>query len=259
VTAPHALVLKAPGTNCDFETLDALERAGATTQLATTHDLFAKPEMLLRARILCFPGGFAHGDDIASARVLANQMRQRLGDTLLRFVEQEGGYVLGICNGFQALVKLGLLPRTQSGELRQQVSLVHNSSGQYECRWVRLQVQDSRCTFLPKGAILEMPVGHGEGKFVADDGFDAGRSSLIALRYVDAEGKPTQDYPLNPNGSSHAVAGLTDPTGRVLGLMPHPDRSYLAAQHPRRLHENVRDEDMAGHVLFDSLVQAASG
>ena len=259
MTAPHALVLKAPGTNCDFETLDAFERAGATTELVTTHDLFAKPERLLHARILCFPGGFAHGDDIASARVLANQMRHRLGDTLLRFVEEEGGYVLGICNGFQALVKLGLLPRTEAGQLQQEVSLVHNASGQYECRWIRMQVADSRCAFLPKGTILEMPIGHGEGKFVAGEHFDAGRSELVALRYLDAEGKPTQDYPCNPNGSTHAVAGLTDPTGRVLGLMPHPDRSYLAAQHPRRLHEEIRDEDMAGHQLFAALVTAASG
>ncbi|PIE23482.1 MAG: phosphoribosylformylglycinamidine synthase [Planctomycetota bacterium] len=259
MTAPHALVLKAPGTNCDFETLDALERAGATTELVTTHVLFAEAERLLRARILCFPGGFAHGDDIASARVLAGQMRHRLGDTLLRFVEQEGGYILGICNGFQALVKLGLLPRMNSGSLQQEVSLVHNASGQYECRWVRLRVEDSHCAFLPKGMVFEMPVGHGEGKFVASERFDAGRSKLVALRYLDAEGSPTQDYPYNPNGSTHAVAGLTDPSGRVLGLMPHPDRSYLAAQHPRRLHQEIRDEDMAGHQLFSALVEAAKG
>lgn len=259
MTAPHALVLKAPGTNCDFETLDAFERAGATSELVTTHDLFAAPERLLRARILCLPGGFAHGDDIASARVLASQLRHRLGDVLLRFVEREGGYVLGICNGFQALVKLGLLPRTEAGQLTQQVSLVHNASGQYECRWVRLRVAASRCAFLPEGEIFEMPVGHGEGKFVAGEHFDAGRSHLVALRYVDESGAPTQEYPENPNGSVHAVAGLTDATGRVLGLMPHPDRSYLAVQHPRRLHEDVRDEEMAGARLFGALVRAAAG
>lgn len=252
MTAPLALVLKAPGTNCERESIDALERAGARTELLTTLELLAAPERLERARMLVFPGGFAHGDDIASARIWANQCRRRIGPEILRFVHEDGGHVLGICNGFQVLVKLGLLPGQQGG-LEQEVSLVHNDSGHYECRWVRMRVTASPCSFLPEGELWEMPVGHAEGKFVPGPGFDAGTSPLVALRYVDPEGQVTGRHPHNPNGSVAAVAGLTDPTGRVLGLMPHPDRSYLTRQHPRRRHA----PPMAGAELFARLVRAA--
>ncbi len=254
-----ALVVKAPGTNCDIETADALRRAGADPRVLTTRELLTDPEQILRARILCFPGGFAHGDDIASARILATQCRLRLGDVLERLVDTEGGYVLGICNGFQALVKLGLLPRQAAGKLAQEVTVVHNDSGRYECRWVRLRVADSACKFLPAGALWEMPVGHGEGKFVPGPSFDASSSGLVAFRYVDASDAPTDGYPANPNGSIAAVAGITDVSGRVLGLMPHPDRSYRATQHPDRLRTAIADDDMAGAQLFRRLVEAAAG
>lgn len=253
---PKAIVLKAPGTNCEIESRDALIRAGADAEIKTTHEIYENPEMLLRARILLFPGGFAHGDDIASARILANQFRLRIGDTLLRFVNDEGGFCLGICNGFQALTKLGLLPRKDVTTLRQEVSLVHNDSGHYECRWIRMKVEDSPCLFLQKGETLEMPIGHGEGKFVVGPSFDAAHSDLVALRYVDEDGHPATDYPDNPNGSLSSIAGITDPTGRVLGLMPHPDRSYLPYHHPRR---GIPEEAMGGATLFGHLVSAARG
>jgi phosphoribosylformylglycinamidine synthase len=254
---PRALVVKAPGTNCDVESAQALSRAGAEPEIVPLGEVLQEPGLLLRSRIVCFPGGFAHGDDVASARVLAVLLRLHLAPTLLRFVEQEGGHVLGICNGFQALVKLGLLPRQEAGTVRQETSIVHNASGHYECRWVRMRVEPSPCKFLPAGSFLEMPVGHGEGKFVPGERFDAERSPLVALRYVDAEGKPTLDYPANPNGSAAAVAGLTDPTGRVFGLMPHPDRSYLPWHHPQHLRRPVSEDDMAGAVLFRGIVAAA--
>ncbi|MAE77569.1 MAG: phosphoribosylformylglycinamidine synthase [Planctomycetes bacterium] len=253
-----ALVIKAPGTNCDVENSDALRRAGASVEVATTGELLASPEMILRKRILCLPGGFAHGDDVASARILANQCRLRLGDTLQRFVDQEGGFVLGICNGFQALVKTGLLPRTAGG-LRQECSVVHNDSGHYECRWVRLRIESSACAWLPQGDVWEMPVGHGEGKFVPGPNFDAEASNLVAFRYVDADDSPTTDYPANPNGSLAAIAGLTSPDGRVIGLMPHPDRSYLPYHHPDWGRRELEGDEMAGAKLFRALVAAASG
>jgi len=252
---PKAIVLKAPGTNCDRENIDALQRAGADCELLTTHELLAAPERLQDIQLLFFPGGFAHGDDIASARLWANQCKGRLSDALLDFVNVRGGHVVGICNGFQVLVKTGLLPRTDPNVLTQTVSLVHNASGHYECRWVRMRVESSRCAFLARGDILEMPVGHGEGRFVPGPGFDA--SAHVALRYVDDTNTPSNEYPWNPNGSIDAIAGITDPTGRVLGLMPHPDRAYLARQHPRGRLTGMTDADMSGARFFRALVTAA--
>lgn len=254
---PGALVLKAPGTNCDFESADALARAGARPEIVTVHELLERPERIFESRILCVPGGFAHGDDIAAARILANQCRLLLGEALLRFVNDEGGFVLGICNGFQALVKLGLLPRTDTSRIRQQASIVHNDSGKYECRWVRMRIEPSACGFLEAGTIWEMPVGHGEGKFIPAADFDVEGSGLVTLRYVDETGQPTQEYPANPNGSIGAVAGLCDPTGRVLGLMPHPDRAYLPQHHPQSTRREVSEQAMAGARFFRSLVEEA--
>lgn len=244
---PHAIVLKAPGSNCDIESANALERAGATASIVTTSELLADPEMIFGARILLFPGGFAHGDDIASARILANQIRLRLGDVLRRFVDEEGGYVLGICNGFQALVKSGLLPRKQGEDLEQRVTVVHNDSGQYVCRWVKLRIESSRCTWLPQGDVWDMPVGHGEGKFVPGPDFDT-QGELVAFRYVEDT---------NPNGSVDAVAGVCDESGRVLGLMPHPDRSYLGHHHPHARLRKIDEDESSGNKLFRALVDAA--
>ncbi|HMQ22142.1 MAG TPA: phosphoribosylformylglycinamidine synthase subunit PurQ [Planctomycetota bacterium] len=254
---PHAVVVKAPGTNCDVETADALMRAGASASVHTTHEWLEDPELILGARIVVFPGGFAHGDDVASARILASLLRARLGPVLRRFVDQEGGHVLGICNGFQALVKAGLLPRERGQDLAQRVTVVHNDSGRYACRWVRLRVEASRCAWLPRGEVWDMPVGHGEGKFVPGADFDT-KSELVAFRYVDANGDDAQTAPANPNGSIDAVAGICDESGRVLGLMPHPDRSYLGYHHPLALIAPRDDDETSGSKLFRALVNAAS-
>ncbi|MCA9701096.1 MAG: phosphoribosylformylglycinamidine synthase subunit PurQ, partial [Myxococcales bacterium] len=142
------------------------------------------------------------------------------------------------CNGFQALVKLGLLPRAPGEPLRQRVSLVHNGSGRYECRWVRLRVEDGPCRFLPRGATLEMPVGHGEGKLVfADEDLhrQLAASHRIPVRYVDEQGQATEQWPANPNGSLDGAAGLCDRSGRVFGLMPHPEAFLYPENHPRWL------------------------
>ncbi|MCA8977685.1 MAG: phosphoribosylformylglycinamidine synthase subunit PurQ, partial [Planctomycetes bacterium] len=152
MSAPRVLVLRAPGINCERETFDAFARAGGAPDYVHIKKLLAEPDQLDRFSILCVPGGFAYGDDISSGRVLAQEMKYRLGDRLLRFVD-DGGLVLGICNGFQVLVRLGLLPRSQ-GELAEEVSLTHNLSNHYECRWVTLRTTASRCAFLPAGLTL---------------------------------------------------------------------------------------------------------
>lgn len=257
---PRALILRAPGINCERETFHAFELAGATPEYVHVKHLRHHPELLERFSIFVAPGGFAYGDDIAAGRVLANELRQTVGDQLLAFVER-GGLALGICNGFQMLVRLGLLPRTDGGSLSQQVALSHNLSDHYECRWVTLKTPANRCVFLDEGLTLTVPAAHGEGRLTPRDAELAEtlqRDGYTAFVYVDESGAATESYPANPNGSPGGIAGLTDVTGRVLGLMPHPDRAYLPFHAPdwRRAGLAERAEGM---VIFDAMVRTARG
>jgi len=263
VKSPKVLVLRAPGINCERETLHAFARAGGAPEFVHIRQLLAQPDRLDGFQALAVPGGFAYGDDISSGRVLAQEMKHRLGERLLRFVDR-GGLVLGICNGFQVLVRLGLLPCTRH-RLEEQVTLTHNLSNHYECRWVTLRTTKSRCVFLPAGLALRWPAAHGEGRLIARDGslqrllLDEGYAALL---YVDERGQPTERYPQNPNGSPLGFAGLTNQNGRVLGMMPHPDRSYLPTHMPdwRRLllERGSLPEDGDGMVVFRELVRAAA-
>ncbi len=262
MSAPKILVLRAPGINCERETHHAFARAGGSPEFVHIQQLLNKPTLLDEFRAIAVPGGFAYGDDISSGRVLAQEMKHKLGDRILQFVDR-GGLVLGICNGFQVLVRLGLLPCTQH-KLEEEVTLTHNLSNHYECRWVTLQTQKSRCVFLPAGLTLRWPAAHGEGRLIARD---AGLQKLLldegyaALLYVDDHGKPTEVYPQNPNGAPLGFAGLTNKTGRVLGMMPHPDRSYLPTHMPnwRRtlLERGELPLDGDGMVVFRELVKVA--
>ena len=258
MTRPAVLVLRAPGINCERETKDAFERAGGDARYVHVKQLLAEPARLDDFAILAVPGGFAYGDDIAAGRVLAHEMQRRLGDRLLAFVER-GGLVLGICNGFQVLVRLGLLPRLGGGGLEQQVTLAPNLSNHYECRWVTLATRASRCAFLAPGLRLRFPAAHGEGYVLPRDAA-LGRRLLdegcVAFVYVDARGQPTTAYPANPNGSPHGIAGLTDASGRVLGLMPHPDRAYLPHHMPDWRRQALREAG-DGMVVFEGMVRAA--
>jgi len=233
MSTPSVLVLRAPGINCERETHHAFEIAGARAEYVHIKQLIAEPEHLDRFSILAVPGGFSYGDDIAAGAVLAHQMQLHLGDRMLRFVER-GGLAIGICNGFQILVRLGLLPRMGGGELRQQVALVPNLSHRYECRWVTLRSTASRCVFVADGLTLRLPAAHAEGYLVAGEEATQARleDGYRTFVYLDAQGAPTTSYPDNPNGTPGAIAGLTDCTGRVLGIMPHPDRAYLPHHMP---------------------------
>jgi phosphoribosylformylglycinamidine (FGAM) synthase-like amidotransferase family enzyme len=200
-------------------------------------DVLADPDALAGFHLLVFIGGFSFGDHIASGRVFANRLRYRMGDRLLRFVA-DGGLVLGICNGFQTIVKLGLLPGLDPGRLVQRVSLVTNDRLGYWDAWVRLAVdRESPCVFtreLPP--VIELPSRHGEGKLVFEEGplrqvLEDRR--LIPVRYADEAGAPTERWPDNPDGSPGGVAGLCDPSGRVFGLMPHPEAYLYPENHPR--------------------------
>ena len=261
--APKVLVLRAPGINCERETHHAFARAGGAPAFVHIQQLLLQPALLDQYRIVVVPGGFSYGDDISSGRVLAQEMKAQLGDRILQFVGR-GGLVLGICNGFQVLVRLGLLPCTKE-RLDEEVTLTHNLSNHYECRWVTLQTQKSRCVFLPAGLSLRWPAAHGEGRLIARDA--ALQQLLLAegyatALYVDDQGRPTERYPFNPNGAPLGFAGLTNKNGRVLGVMPHPDRSYLPTHMPdwRRtlLQQGALPEDGDGMVVFREMVKVAA-
>ncbi len=258
---PQALILTGFGINCDAETAQAFERAGASAERVHLNDLAADPAMLERFQILAVPGGFSFGDDVASGRILANRLRYRLGEALQGFVA-EGKLAIGICNGFQVLVKLGMLPFSD-GAFRQDVTVTHNDSGRFEDRWVALERDPATpCVWLHGIERIELPIRHGEGKFIPRD--DATLAALqaggqIALRYASRQGSgPARGaYPDNPNGSTDDVAGICDPSGRIFGLMPHPEAYLDRLNHPRWTREDLPEEG-AGLQLFRSAVDFAA-
>jgi len=258
VSKPAVLVLRAPGINCERETLHGFELAGATCEYVHIKRLIEHPDLLDNFSILAIPGGFAYGDDIAAGLVLANEMKRRMGERLLGFIDR-GGLALGVCNGFQVMVRLGLLPRTGGNGLRQEITLSPNLSNHYECRWVTLKSQDSRCAFLEPNLELRLPAAHGEGYLMTPDEQTSQLLSdegYVALCYTDTEGSATEVYPTNPNGSPGGVAGLTDVTGRVLGLMPHPDRAYLPFHMPQWRRDGLAEQG-DGMAIFASMVELA--
>ena len=235
--AVRALVLRTAGTNCDEETQFAWQQAGAQAERVHINRLIENPKALAHYQILTIPGGFSYGDDIAAGKIFANQLVHHLADAVQKFIASDR-LVLGICNGFQVLVKCGLLPGAKNGRptLLQSATLTNNDCGLFVDRWVHLRTDTNRCPFLKKGERLDLPVAHGEGKFLLGEGAalaDLERSGQAALRYVGPDGRTGAGFPWNPNGSAGDLAGVCDPTGRILGLMPHPERHVLAWHHPQ--------------------------
>jgi len=232
-----ALVLRTAGTNCDVETQFAWQQAGAEADRVHINRLIEAPAILDDYQVLTVPGGFSYGDDISAGKILANQVVHHLAGAVAEFLEKDR-LVLGICNGFQVLVKAGLLPGGPDGRpsLRQGATVTANDRGLFDDRWVRLRVDTDRCVFLRKGEVLEMPIAHAEGKFVPAEDVsvdaldDAGQ---VAVRYVGPDGEAGAGFPWNPNGSVGDVAGLCDRTGRIFGLMPHPERHISPWHHPQ--------------------------
>jgi phosphoribosylformylglycinamidine synthase len=252
-----AIVLRAAGINCDVETAFALQSAGAQAERIHINRLMQDVGILEDYQILVFPGGFSYGDDVAAGKILANQIVHHLAPAIRQFID-DGKLVLGICNGFQVLVKAGILPGIGEGEIstkNQPVSITDNDSGKYEDRWVHLQPGTDRCVFINAGQRVYMPVAHGEGKIVTKDAqtLEQLRSEgFVAFRYVDADGNQGP-FPINPNGAVDSIAGLTDSTGRVLGLMPHPERFVHRTQHPHWT--RLQNGDPDGMTIFDNAVR----
>lgn len=254
MATPRVLILRAPGANCDGETQFAFERAGAVAERVHIHRLREEPTLLADYQILVVPGGFTYGDDVAAGKILANQLRHFLADALQKFRDQEK-LILGICNGFQVLLKAGLLvpPDEDEGPL---ATLTLNESGRFGDRWIHMRAQPGHCPFLRGYDRLHLPVAHGEGKFVVAKAWileGLKQAGQIVLTYCDAEGK-SGPFPINPNGSQGEVGGVCDVTGRVLGLMPHPERHLLPIQHPRWTREGLAPEG-DGMRLFRNAVE----
>lgn len=235
----RALILKGPGTNCDGETRFACERVGFEAELIHISELLARPDVLKKTSLFIVPGGFSYGDDLGAGTVLGSQLL-KIHDGLAEYV-RAGGLMLGICNGFQILARAGLLPDPMSG--KQTVSLTFNESGKFEDRWVRLGIESTQSVFLREKMSIELPVAHAEGRFVPKDAATLEalkRNGQIVLRYVDEKGQAAR-YPGNPNGAVEGIAGICDATGRVLGLMPHPERFIDPLQHPRWTRSRPRE------------------
>ena len=249
---PRVLVLRAAGINCDEETMYCWSLAGAHPVLMHINELAEKPTALAEVDIVTIPGGFSYGDDIAAGAILAQRLMHGLLEPLVDLVVRGGG-ILGICNGFQVLVKAGLLPGGGQGD--PVVTVSYNDSSRFEARWVRMRVCTDRCPFLTTDSLLEMPVEHAEGKVVVanDRAVEQLRQDgAIAVRYVDDAGRHDQ-YPANPNGSDDGIAGLCDETGRIFGLMPHPDRNFRATHHPTWTSRDV-DQIPDGLTVFKNAV-----
>ena len=251
---PRVLVLRAPGTNCDVETAFAFEQAGGTAESVHVNRLRESPTLLQQFQILCVPGGFSFGDDIAAGRILANQLQYSLGEALAEFRASDK-LILGICNGFQVLLKLGvLLPATRQGP---PATLAWNDSGHFEDRWVNTRVHGNQCVFLNGVQQLFLPIGHAEGKFVARDADVLGQldqAGQLALKYCCADGSAPAGFPDNPNGSMADVAGVCDTTGRVFGLMPHPERHLHPTNHPCWTRRRQLPAQGEGCVIFRNAI-----
>jgi len=255
MATPRVLVLRAPGTNCDFETAHAFERAGAETQRIHINRILENPDLTKDFQILCIPGGFSYGDDVAAGRILANQMRNHLAD-MMQVFKASDKLLLGICNGFQVLIKSGiLLDDNENGD--PPATLCWNDHGRYEDRWVHLKTTSDKCVFLRGLEQIYLPIAHAEGRFVMDGeqvAASLASNGQLALAYTTPAGEDATGFPDNPNGAELNVAGVCDTSGRVFGLMPHPERFIDGTQHPRWTREGLQDEG-DGMTIFRNAVE----
>jgi phosphoribosylformylglycinamidine synthase subunit PurQ / glutaminase len=252
---PKALVIRAAGINCNNETAKAFELAGAIAEQAHINDLINGSINLEDYHMLAVPGGFSYGDDLGSGMILANQLKVKLGNEINDFV-LSGKLVLGICNGFQTIIKMGLLPSLK-GIFEQEATLTNNDSGKFEDRWVWMKtVNDSIFT---KGIKrIYLPINHGEGKLVASSEVlkDITSNKLIKLKYTDERGNENAIYPFNPNGSTQNIAAITNKAGNVFGMMPHPEKYVTKFTHPRWTRENLPEEG-DGLIIFKNMTEYA--
>ena len=238
---PRVLILRAPGTNCDHETAFAFEQAGGVAERLHVNRLLENPRLAADFQILCIAGGFSYGDDLGAGRILGSRIRTHLAECLREFKAAKK-LILGICNGFQVLTNSGLLladeAQSDGEHPAPPVTLAFNDSGRFEARWVRLRTAGSRCVFFRGIERMYLPIAHAEGKFVCRDAsvrerLEAAGQAALKYQLLDSTSDAHGAYPANPNGAEADIAGICDETGRVCGLMPHPERFIDPTQHPR--------------------------
>ncbi len=236
-TPPHALILFAPGTNRDLDVARALELAGAIPEVVHLNQLRAGERRWQNYQMLVLPGGFSYADALGAGKLLSLELQHDFAGSIREFIES-GKPAIGICNGFQALVKAGLLPGCAQPGNKFKATLTYNQCGHFECRWVTLQPHSRTCIWTRDQMMpIACPVAHGEGNFQLDDPADMEKfihSDQVALIYSHPDGSPAEGmYPQNPNGSIGDIAGICNPAGNVLGLMPHPENHIYSWQHPQ--------------------------
>lgn len=259
---PPVLIITGYGLNCEAESSFAWEKAGAKPHLMHIRDLMDKPDRLHGFGALMFIGGFSFGDHMTSGHVFAHLLRHHLQEELGEFI-REGGLILGVCNGFQIMTKLGLVPGLDDNYFKPAVSLMQNDCGVFQNFWIRLRFESqSPCIFTRGLEPMDLPIRHGEGKIIPRNREtleSIEKSGGVACRYIDPDtGEPAAKFPHNPNGSVHAIAGLCDPTGRVFGLMPHPEAFLFPEQHPQwefRNRSHPAPPHGAGLKIFENAVR----
>lgn len=263
---PKVCVLNAQGINCNAETGAAFELAGANIEQVHISQLRSGERQLTDYQILALSGGFSHGDDLGSGRILGLELRTQLYDQVSEFIAKDDSSVIGICNGDQVLTECGLLPDGIAGLTEPKAaSLIHNKEVGFQCRWSRLRVEVSKCVFSHPdllGEIIELPVAHGEGRFLMPGTLAHQKleeNEQVVFRYVDKENQPTEDFPDNPNGSPHGITGICDPSGKILGMMPHPERFVRPEQYINYHRAKALGKAIVPHglPLFEAMVKYA--
>lgn len=257
---PKVLIITGYGVNCEAESKVAWEKAGATCETVHLNDLLDNPAQLNDFGGLMFIGGFSYGDHMTSGHVFAGRVKHHMQAELQQFID-DGKLIMGICNGFQVMVKMGLLPGLDNEYFEPKVALMQNDCGHFQNYWVTLKANEkSPCVFTKGIDTIPVPIRHGEGKiFTLETDVLEKLESLgcAAVRYADVDGNPTQEFPANPNGSLNAIAGLCDPTGRVFGMMPHPEAYLFAENHPnwdQQKLDGALPKDGLGLKLFQNAV-----
>lgn len=250
---PKVLILRVAGTNCDMETEWAFNLAGAIPERVHINQFISRRKKMKDYQILVFPGGFSYGDDISAGKVFANELKYKICEEIESFIKDKKP-ILGICNGFQVLVKAGILPWHSS----QKITLGWNDSGRYEDRWVYLKVENSICPFLKDiPSIIKLPVAHAEGKFIPESKKvleKLNEKKQIVFRYVSSSGE-LEGYPFNPNGSIENIAGICDNSGLILGMMPHPERCLIKYHYPDWTREKNKEIYGNGFQIFKNIVK----
>ena len=259
---PKVLIITGYGVNCEAESAEAWRRAGADPVLVHVNDLLSSPDQIDAVDGLMFIGGFSYGDHMSSGHVFAQRIKHHIQPRLQTFIDA-GKVMLGICNGFQVMTKMGLLPGLNGDYFIPSVSLIQNDCGHFQNYWVNIRFEDaSRCIFTKGLGTLPLPIRHGEGKIFTLDAAlleQLEEAGCVAARYVAAAGNPPDAFPDNPNGSLNAIAGLSDPTGRIFGMMPHPEAYLFPENHPQwdvQKRANSLPEEGLGLMLFRNAVEA---